>query len=711
MILDIAGLAAVTDNRYEPLMLRKPDRRRSTTQTWSFRDGKLTCGIHGLVVQAKGGISGLHDGAEVVLGPDTSLELLESVPPEQQFINQKMRPGSGVLAVRVIPDGPTRVLQITDSNQRRNDRLSGGGDELPITEQDLRRLKNPNAEQELEVLVKLEGGIGLSLVNKVPEELIFASLTRINVHYTQMSASQVLELSVQDVQVDNQLIGTTRPFMLFLTPRMSENEPVVETAPAVEVNAMKFPSKNALTDIYKHLMITARKFTVQIEEKLLLKLLSFFGYAQSESEVEKYDENLHEKVVEKGGTQKRYYFENLKISVPQIKLSVFTSNKLPLDLKALKSTLGFPLIRFEDAVINLDPFTRVHPYETQEFIINDILKHFQEELLSQAARILGSVDFLGNPMGLLNDVSEGVTGLIKYGNVGGLIRNVTHGVSNSAAKFAGTLSDGLGKTMDNRHQTEREYIRYHAATSGEHLVAGIHGLAHGIIGGLTSVITSTVEGVKTEGGVSGFISGLGKGLVGTVTKPVAGALDFASETAQAVRDTATLSGPRTQAERVRKPRCCRGPQGLLPRYSESEAEGQEQLFKLTDNIQDEFFIAVENIEKYCVLISSKAVYFLKSGDYTDREAIFLEVKYDDLYHCLVSKDHGKVYVQLTKKAVSTSSGVAMPGPSQQKPMVNVKSEVLAVKLCQEINYAKSLYYEQQLMLRLSENQEQLELDS
>ncbi|XP_032467732.1 vacuolar protein sorting-associated protein 13D isoform X4 [Phocoena sinus] len=577
-ILDIAGLAAVTDNRYEPLMLRKPDRRRSTTQTWSFREGKLTCGLHGLVVQAKGGLSGLFDGAEVVLGPDTSMELLGPVPPEQQFINQKMRPGSGMLSIRVIPDGPTRALQITDFSQRKSDRSSYEVDELPVMDQELQKLKNPDTEQELEVLVKLEGGIGLSLINKVPEELVFASLTGINVHYTQLATSHMLELSIRDVQ-------------------------------------------------------------------------------------------------------------------------------------ALKSTLGFPLIRFEDAVINLDPFTRVHPYETKEFIINDILKHFQEELLSQAARILGSVDFLGNPMGLLNDVSEGVTGLIKYGNVGGLIRNVTHGVSNSAAKFAGTLSDGLGKTMDNRHQSEREYIRYHAATSGEHLVAGIHGLAHGIIGGLTSVITSTVEGVKTEGGVSGFISGLGKGLVGTVTKPVAGALDFASETAQAVRDTATLSGPRTQAQRVRKPRCCAGPQGLLPRYSESQAEGQEQLFKLTDNIQDEFFIAVENIDSYCVLISSKAVYFLKSGDYLDREAIFLEVKYDDLYHCLVSKDHGKVYVQVTKKAVNTSSGVSIPGPSHQKPMVHVKSEVLAIKLSQEINYAKSLYYEQQLMLRLNENQEQLELDS
>lgn len=82
------------------------------------------------------------------------------------------------------------------------------------------------------------------------------------------------------------------------------------------------------------------------------------------------------------------------------------------------------------------------------------------------------------------------------------------------------------------------------------------------------------------------------------------------------------------------------------------------------------FIAVENIDSYCVLISSKAVYFLKSGDYVDREAIFLEVKYDDLYHCLVSKDHGKVYVQVTKKAGNTSSGVSIPGPSQQKPMVS-----------------------------------------
>ncbi|XP_038577495.1 vacuolar protein sorting-associated protein 13D isoform X3 [Micropterus salmoides] len=703
LVLDIAGLAAVSDNSFEPLMLRRPDSRRSTTQTWYFSSGMLTCGLPRLVVQVKGGETGLYDGAEVVLGPDSGLM---EPGPEQQFINQKMRPGSGVLSVQVLPDGPTRVLQISDFNQRRMMRSS------PSTEQDRSKedVRKREPEQELEVLVNLEEGLGVSLVNKVPEELVFTTLSGINIHFIRTAANEVLELSIQNIQVDNQLLGTTQPVMLCVTPSSSDSG-VGETGPALQVNSVKVPSSLMLTNLFKHLMVTARRFTVIIEEKLLLKLLSFFGYGQTEAELEKLDENIYEKPSEDAGPPKRYYFENLKISIPQVKLSVFTSPKLPPDLKVLKGTLGFPLVRFEDAVINMYPFTRVHPYETQEIIINDILKHFREELMSQATQILGSVDFLGNPMGLLNDVTEGMSELIKYGNVGGLIRNVTHGVSNSAAKFAGTLSDGLGKTMDNRHQSEREYIRYHGATSGEHLVAGIHGLAHGIIGGMTSIITSTVEGVKTEGGVSGFFSGLGKGLVGTVTKPVAGALDFASETAQTVRDMASLSNHRLGVQRVRKPRCCKGPQGLLPRHSAAQSDGQEQLFRLTDNVHSEFFIAVEPIDSYCVLISSKVVYFLKPGDYVDREAIFLEVKYDDLYHCLVSKDRGKVYVQLTKKAESTSSGVAIPGPSHQKPMVHVKSESLAIKISQEINYAKSLYYEQQLMLPATENEDYLLLES
>ena len=60
--------------------------------------------------------------------------------------------------------------------------------------------------------------------------------------------------------------------------------------------------------------------------------------------------------------------------------------------------------------------------------------HFEQELKSQAAKIFGAIDVLGNPMGLINDVTTGISGLVTEGNVGSLLKNVTHGATNSFAK-------------------------------------------------------------------------------------------------------------------------------------------------------------------------------------------------------------------------------------------------------------------------------------
>lgn len=42
----------------------------------------------------------------------------EGVPLEQAVSRQRLRPGSGFLAVNVLTDGPTRVLEITDIKQK-----------------------------------------------------------------------------------------------------------------------------------------------------------------------------------------------------------------------------------------------------------------------------------------------------------------------------------------------------------------------------------------------------------------------------------------------------------------------------------------------------------------------------------------------------------------------------------------------------------------
>lgn len=115
--------------------------------------------------------------------------------------------------------------------------------------------------------------------------------------------------------------------------------------------------------------------------------------------------------------------------------------------------------------------------------------------------ILGSVDFLGNPLGFVYDLSEGVTGFFKERSVGVLVKNVTHGLSNSAAKVTETISDGLGKViMDDEHEEMRQKIRQvESGSSMDHIVAGMKGLGFGVLGGFTGVFKHVYEGASNEG--------------------------------------------------------------------------------------------------------------------------------------------------------------------------------------------------------------------
>lgn len=128
-----------------------------------------------------------------------------------------------------------------------------------------------------------------------------------------------------------------------------------------------------------------------------------------------------------------------------------------------------------------------------------------QELKWQAAIILGSVDFLGNPAGLVIDVSEGFSGLIYEGSVKSLVQNVTHGLSNSAAKFAESLGDGLGRVvLDERHAETRQRIRATTDKSLDHVYAGFKSFGFGVLGGATSIFKETYDGAVNEGFPVGF---------------------------------------------------------------------------------------------------------------------------------------------------------------------------------------------------------------
>ena len=66
--------------------------------------------------------------------------------------------------------------------------------------------------------------------------------------------------------------------------------------------------------------------------------------------------------------------------------------------------------------------------------------------------------------------------------------------------MTGSLSDGVGiLTIDQRHERVRRQIRSEAMSSSGQLMAGIKGLGHGLMGGITSVVSQTYYGAKDDG--------------------------------------------------------------------------------------------------------------------------------------------------------------------------------------------------------------------
>ncbi|KAJ8920133.1 hypothetical protein NQ315_011790 [Exocentrus adspersus] len=709
LVLDIENTAP-QPNTYSRLMLRRIDPRRRSTQKWRFtEEGRLCCDHCNMCVQAQDGFYGLRPGNAAVLGlaqPVCHKLTDKGTPIEQAIERQRLHPGSGFLAVDIYMDGPTQVISVKDIKQKAayaapDDREWGAISRKQRPNLNLKD-ENQTKGREMQFSVQLRG-LGISLVcRSTPEELLFAHLSNIVGKATTSPRGKQFSLSIKDIQIDNQLLDTLVPVVLYVTPPSSRNnDEAYNHLPAVVFDAEMQEKVNSNAVIFKHFTLRLKKITVIIEERLLLKFFAFMGLHSQEEELICRDENDYEtqKLLTEvsAAHAKRYYFGVIRLIPDQIRLSVKTASKLPKYLQRIKKKLGLTLIKFEDAAVDLQAFEREHPFETREFLFKSIIKHFKDELMWQAAIILGSVDYLGNPLGLMIDVSEGLSGFIYEGNVGALVKNVTHGMSNSTAKIAESLSDGLGKvTMDDYHEEMRQKIRQvQSGKSSDHILAGFKGLGFGILGGATGIFKQVYEGASNDG-LQGVFTGLGKGLVGAVTKPVVGVLDFASETARAVRDS---SRSKTMPERVRPPRCVHGLGGLLPRYNLKLSEGQQYLYMVNNKNYDEQLIAYQVLgsasEDLLCIVSNKVIRIVTSTR-TPELTTVIECPLSDLEVCNVikEKEHGesRYYIEIVMHYAGVSAALVNPDPVK-KPRVRCKSSDLAVSVSQQINYAKRMYIE------------------
>ena len=104
-----------------------------------------------------------------------------------------------------------------------------------------------------------------------------------------------------------------------------------------------------------------------------------------------------------------------RLTLPRLTLR----NPLAVVLNALTMTLG----NVNDAPLRFNALAIKDMRLTVPDLQDRIMYHYRQEVLRQLYRILGSADFIGNPVGLFNNVSSGVAdifyepykGVVRYG--------------------------------------------------------------------------------------------------------------------------------------------------------------------------------------------------------------------------------------------------------------------------------------------------------
>ena len=106
------------------------------------------------------------------------------------------------LLIRLIAQGPTRVLCIHDHRISMNSTITN-------------KVEPDAVKPELFKLYMNVASLGISIIDRTPQELVYMSITDISVEHTTNVGEDSLKMEVSRVQIDSQILNTPFPSMLY----------------------------------------------------------------------------------------------------------------------------------------------------------------------------------------------------------------------------------------------------------------------------------------------------------------------------------------------------------------------------------------------------------------------------------------------------------------------------------------------------------------
>jgi hypothetical protein len=217
-----------------------------------------------------------------------------------------------------------------------------------------------------------------------------------------------------------------------------------------------------------------------------------------------------------------------------------------------KSIVVDALLRLDGASLNFSGISLKNHVATSPQMLSYIAAHYITSLRKNMPALVGSLAALGNPVGLVRGLGDGVSDFVLEPVKGfqrsvqemdasylvdgvargtlSLARHTVGGFANSAAALTETFSKNMTVlTLDRKYAQQRDRgddLRNHQGDMNVALGlgSGVQKLVHGFLDGVTGVVKAPIRGAEKRG-LEGFAKGVGKGLLGLLVKPLVGISD------------------------------------------------------------------------------------------------------------------------------------------------------------------------------------------
>ena len=251
-----------------------------------------------------------------------------------------------------------------------------------------------------------------------------------------------------------------------------------------------------------------------------------------------------------------------------------------------------------DAPITFAEFQREKIFETDTEVEKRLRQHYLYSALTQLYKIVGSLELVGNPVGLVTSLGIGVTDFFyepyhalitnptDIGKLGrglakgtlSVVSNTTEGMIGTGTTFTRTVGRiGARLAMDPTYVVAREELHRQPRTPAEAISRPLKDIGNGVYYGVVGLVKVPYNSYRRNKAL-GIVPGIAKGVAGLFAKSVVGVVDAITHTGDAVRELVrTISRDQTPPVRRLRLRNQFGPDGRLLPYSYLAALGMHVL--------------------------------------------------------------------------------------------------------------------------------------